>query len=277
MNKIKYFYTLRELLEMATSERVVDTTFNQDIYLYNNENKIMAFLYMALKDSLMSPANKEFERYFLLIVNNRDNQTSAFYTWQTFLYYRPESPSGWSINQMPQVRLLYLLLNRFGQEYIPFENEIDNPVNNTEVKEFARKFLSIMLQTYPRYYPILKIYDDNLSKLMNPLKTTHTGLRNTARHEDYDTDMSGKNILNDAPQTTDVVTTLEQDQYASELSKSTAHTDNIGDVSEAVQDATTTEQDSMTTMAKIKEIQDSYDLMLKKWSNEFETLFMEEI
>ena len=183
------------------------------------------------------------------------------------------------INKTPYSQLLNLIKLRYQSDYIiKVCNMFTTPnYDIEELQDWCEKFVDILVATKDKYVTILDIYDSQIEKLMNPLKTTHTGLRNSARHEDYDTDMSGKNLINDTPQTADVVATIEQDQYVSELSKSTAHTDNIGDISEAVQDATTTEMDSMTAMAKIKEIQDSYQNVLRRWSDEFSYLFMEEV
>ena len=248
---IKYCYTLKDVLGMINNPMTYD------------KDKIVTLINLCL-----SSDNTELQS--ILSLHNIDIDD---------LLRQKLDDGNIVINSTPYSKLLNLIKLRFQEDYIiKTEEEFTAPSYNiNELQEWCGKFLEILCYSKDRYVNILNIYDNNIAKLMNPLKTTHTGLRNTARHEDYDTDMSGKNIINDTPQTTDVVATMEQDQYASELSKSTAHTDNIGDVSEAVQDATTTEAESMTTMAKIKEIQDSYDLMLKKWANEFEPLFMEEI
>ena len=177
----------------------------------------------------------------------------------------------------PMTRLFLLIYQRFGEDYI-YKSESDTfTFKSDELQHFCEKFLSVLYQTKEKYYSLLSIYENNLDKLMNPLKTTHLGSGNTARHENYDTDVAGKNIFNDVPESTEVVSDLESNQFATEVSKSTAHTDNVGDISEARQEASSTEVDTLTTMAKIKEIQESYQMTLKKWSDEFEPLFIEEV
>ena len=185
------------------------------------------------------------------------------------------------INSTPFSKLFNLIRLRYDFEYI-FEIEEDlseklyTLYSINKVREWCKKFIGILAYTKDKYVNILNIYDNNIAKLMDKLKVIHSGTREATRNEDYDTDVTGKNVLNDTPQTTDVVATIEGNQYASELSKSEAHTDNVGEVTENVEDASTTESDTMTTMAKIKEIQDSYEQVLKRWSDEFSPLFKEE-
>ena len=183
------------------------------------------------------------------------------------------------INKTPYSQLLNLIKLRYQSDYIiKVCNMFTNPnYDIEELQDWCEKFVDILVATKDKYVTILNIYDSQIEKLMNPLKTTHLGSGNTARHENYDTDVSGKNLFTEAPQTTDVTATIDENQFVSEVSKSQAHTDNVGDVSEARQEASTTEMDSMTAMAKIKEIQDSYQNVLRRWSDEFSYLFMEEV
>lgn len=195
------------------------------------------------------------------------------------LYRMKQVEGHYDINPTPYSKLINLIRLRYDDEYcVMTEDEIDfeEIYNNKKAKEFCKKFTAILIYTKDKYVNILNIYDDNLSKLMDKLKTIHSGSRDVTRNEDYDTDVTGKNLLNDTPQTTDVVATIEGNQYVNELSKSEAHTDNIGEVTENAEEESTTEVDTMTTMAKIKEIQDSYEQVLKRWSDEFSPLFKEE-
>ena len=249
---IKYCYTLKDVLNLVTSPITYDS------------DKIVTML----RDSLSSEST---ELNSVLSLHN--------ISFNDMLRMKMNTEQQVVINSTPYSKLLNLIKFRLGSDYIiKCEKEIESPFYNVkELQEWSEKFLEILFYTKDKYINILNIYEDNISKLMNPLKTNHLGSGNTSRHEDYDTDMTGKNLFTETPETTDVVATMEQDQYVSELSKSSAHTDNTGDVAEARQEASETTMDSQYAMAKIKEIQDSYQMTLKKWSSEFEPLFMEEV
>lgn len=195
------------------------------------------------------------------------------------LYRMKQDEGHYVINPTPYSKLLNLIRLRYDDEYcVITEDEIDfeEIYNNKKAKEFCKKFTAILIYTKDKYVSILNIYDDNLSKLMDGLKTTTEASHEIHRDEDYDTDVSGKNLFNDTPQTTDVVATIEGNQYVNELSKSEAHTDNTGDVDESGSREEETTIDTKYTIEKIKEIQDSYEQVLKRWSDEFSPLFKEE-
>lgn len=253
---IKYCYTLKDVLALVTPRNTQPLMYDKD--------KIVTLLDDCVEDETSSIQNQ-------LSLHQIDVRNLLFNKYQL--------PGGIVINPTPYSKLINIIKNRYQTDYIlRLDEPIKSPlVDNKELVDWCDKFFEILVSTKDKYYNILTIYDEQLSKLMNPLKTSHLGSGNTSRHEDYDTDMSGKNLLNDTPQTSDVVATIEQDQYVSELSKSTAHTDNVGDVSEARQEAFTTEVDTMTAMARIDEIQEKYQMLLRKWSNEFSGLFMEEV
>ena len=258
MNNVMYAYTFKDLLKKSFRTIALD------------KDKIVSFL-----------------RCFVMKENDDDIDTlskmlSLHNINMNDLFFLKNQDGAQVINITPYSKLLNLIKLRFQNNYVVIcENKIPNNIDlaykNDEVLKFCEKFLEILFYSKDKYVNILNIYQDNINKLMNPLKSTHRGTGSTSRHEDYDTDMTGKNLFNDTPQTTDVVATIEGNQYVSELSKSQAHTDNVGDISEDREDESVTESDAFTTMAKIKEIQESYDMTLKNWSNEFAGLFMEEV
>ena len=269
MLKTEYWFTLNDGLIhgeryqiIGTNRRDASSKFNLLSFINQCYNPYAGRISQSLQTLLMDLGIFSDETKYL------------FYEQSTGLVYHPTNFS----------RFINLLCNRYRNDYIVYQDHketIFTPGNidwlDANWRNWADKFLSILQYTYPKYMTLLDIYDNNISKLMDKLKTTHAVARNTARHENYDTDVSGKNLYNDAPQTTDVIATIEGNQYVSDISKSEAHTDNVGDISEAVQDTGTTETDSMTIMGKIKEIQDEYQMTLKKWTDEFTGLFIEEV
>lgn len=178
------------------------------------------------------------------------------------------------VNITPYTKLFRLILLRYGNEYLPSktDEEINDYLSSEEFFKWGKRFVGILCESKEKYVNILNIYSDNISKLMNPLKTTHS--EESERNDDFDVDVTSQENTNDTPTTTDVVATIEGNQFVSALTKGTGHTDNVGSVTE--ERSSTTEVDSATTMARIKEIEDSYQKVLYNWSNEFGGLFIEE-
>ena len=194
------------------------------------------------------------------------------------LYQLKNEDNALVININPYTKLLNLIRLRFDDHYcVSSENELDfSDLDDKSLKTFAKKFIGILCQTKDKYVSILDIYQNNINKLMDGLKGTIDLTKESHRDEDYDSDVNSKNLFNDTPQTTDVVATMEEDQYVSELSKSTAHTDNTGDIDESGEEHHSSENNTKYTMEKIKDIQDSFEKVLYRWSEEFHGLFIEE-
>ena len=157
-----------------------------------------------------------------------------------------------------------------------FTPELSAPISNMkEVTEWCKKFFGVLISTKDKYKTLLDIYASHIEKLMNPVKTSREAYHTIHREEDYDNDVATKDLYNDTPETTDVVATLEDNQYVSNLSKGTAHTDNIGETDENGSNAETINNDYETTMKRIAEIQESFQKVLYNWSEEFKMLFIE--
>ena len=138
-------------------------------------------------------------------------------------------------------------------------------------------YLSLVVNKTPKdkYVTILDIYQDNLNKLMNPIKNKNTHSMTSRRDEDYDNDVNTENLFNDTPQNSDVIADLDDNQFVSNLSKGNAHTDNTGFTTENLHSSDESENDAYTIMERIKDIQDSFQKVLYKWSEEFNDLFLE--
>ena len=203
-------------------------------------------------------------------------------------------------------QLLYLIKNRFSFHYIGFDKTDEEVggfphfLSTEKALEWAEKFAGILLASYPKYKVILDIYSANISKLMNPLANSRSSSshldrahsdsssKQETKSDDYEIDATGKNLHNDTPQTTDVVATLEDNLYVNDLDRSEAHTENSGstqiygtdsasgEVHDSSSGSESGENDVKYTMEKIAEIQESFQKVLYKWSDEFSGLFIEE-
>lgn len=135
--------------------------------------------------------------------------------------------------------VLDIVLQRFGGNYLGYTE--DDSLSVSEAKRLLQPILNVILMTYDRYANIIDIYQSNVSKLMNQVKTT----------------TSVKNTFNDTPQESG---DFDDDMHLTNINNSQGET----------------LMDSDTPMGRIREIQESLRSTLMDWSNEFDKCFIEE-
>lgn len=143
----------------------------------------------------------------------------------------------WTNSNYPLV--LDLVVKRFKDMYCFYTNSEDYPTD--EAINFIDKLLNLLYMTSPRYLKLLSIYAAADTTLLDPVEITSSG---TTR-------------FNDTPQ--------DSGDFATD-----SHTTNI------TEDSRTTSNDLDTKMGRIREIESNYNNILLNWSNEFESLFLEE-
>lgn len=117
--------------------------------------------------------------------------------------------------------------------------------NTTEIRNssqfigWKRRLFSILVSTYEKYYTLLKIYNDNINKLMDKVKII----------------TSGNNRFNDTPQNGGL---FADDDHTTTITENTQ----------------TTESDNATIMERIREIQNNIRDVMDDWTNEFKILFI---
>lgn len=158
----------------------------------------------------------------------------------TNLFEYDSSSSSWNSKEFINEFFVHLIM-RFYSYFVYFV-EGENPTV-AEVfaanKEWLLKFFHMLDITAPKYTNILKIYKDNKSKLMDKLENGSKVV----------------NRFNDTPQDGG---TFDDDEHTTSITE----TDSSAST------------DVATVMARIKEIQDSYDNIMLLWSNEFIRLFI---
>ena len=135
--------------------------------------------------------------------------------------------------------VILLVLKRFKDHFCFYTDSKDYPLDKTKV--FVDNLLNLLYMTSPRYLKLLSIYASADTTLLDPIEITSSG---TTR-------------FNDTPQ--------DSGDFATD-----SHTTNI------TEDSRTTSNDLDTKMGRIREIESSYNNILLNWSNEFESLFLEE-
>lgn len=136
-------------------------------------------------------------------------------------------------------KLIDLVIKRFWDHYCFYT--ISSEFSVEKQKNFIAKLLTIIEMTSPRYLKLLEVYTSADAELLDPVKI---GTTRTTR-------------FNDTPQ--------DEGDFAND-----SHTTNI------TEDNGETTNDLDTKMGRIKEIESGYNNILLNWSNEFESIFLEE-
>ena len=144
----------------------------------------------------------------------------------------------WTNTNYPKV--IDLVIKRFKDEYAIVTKE--DSLTNDDKYKFIDKLLNILEMTAPRYLSLLDSYSAAEEHLLDPVGIKSTGITR----------------FNDTPQ--------DEGDFAND-----EHTTNL------TQFDNSTENDLDTKMGRIKEINDNYRNILLDWSNEFHSLFIEEV
>ena len=171
------------------------------------------------------------------------------------------------------IYLLNKLWARYGEHWAIVCDSEDLTERATKTKEFFRKIFNKLDYTFPKYDYLLNSYESQKSHLLDKLGKTRSGNRSVSQ--------SGQNAensvhtFNDTPQTSDAVATLEQNQYITELTKGSLAGSTSSSGSDNFQEAEN--WDNATMMARLDEIEKQFAMLWKKWLNEFDELFIEEV
>lgn len=132
-----------------------------------------------------------------------------------------------------------LVMKRYA-EHIALVTKVES-LTTEEIYNFIAKFVYILEMTSPRYLKLLEVYESAKDELLSPVEIQTGGITR----------------FNDTPQ--------DEGDFAND-----SHTTNL------TEDSRSTKNDLDTKMGRIREIEGNYNNLLIKWSNEFESLFIEE-
>lgn len=147
-----------------------------------------------------------------------------------------------AINTTYFEKLWQLIYSRYRKHYcIRVDEEIERFSYNENVIEFFINYLNIWIFTKDKYIKILEIYEANKDDLLKQISTSSSFV----------------NRYNDTPQDEGV---FDSDEHTTNLTEGT----------------NTSSSDGNTIMARIDEISRSYELVILRWVDEFDKLFLEE-
>lgn len=135
--------------------------------------------------------------------------------------------------------LMDLLARRFIKK-ICYSSD-SSTFKDVEAKEFMARLFYVCEMTAPKYEKLLELYASKASALLDPVKV----------------ETNAKNRFNDTPQNNG---TYEEDPFTTNITFLDSISQNEVD----------------TIMGRLREIESSYKNLLLDWSNEFESLFLEE-
>lgn len=163
------------------------------------------------------------------------------------------------------------------EDHYAVQTDEDFETSSSEFVAIAKKFMKKVINkidyTYQKYSTLLGAYESQKAHLLDKLNRTRSGNRSVSQ--------SGQNaensvqIYNDTPQTTDVVATMSENQYVSDLTKNSVAGSTASSGSDTYQEAES--WDNATMIARLNEIENQYSNVWMNWLNEFDELFVEEV
>lgn len=171
------------------------------------------------------------------------------------------------------VLLLNKLKLRYGEHFALVCDTDEQTEEVAKAKQLFTKIFNMLDYSFPKYDELLSLYASEKSHLLDQLGRTRSGSRSIS--QTGQNVENSKTIFNDTPQTSDVVATMEDNQHASELTKGQVAGSSNSTGSDSFQEAEL--WDNATIMSRLSEIESKFTEIWKKWLDEFDQLFIEEV
>lgn len=144
-------------------------------------------------------------------------------------------------------------------------------------KGLFERIFNIIDYTYFRYSTLLAEYESQKSHLLDKLSRVRSGSRELSQEAEHSEESNKLSLYNDTPQTTDVVATIESNQHVSDLTKGRDTNEGSNSSSGTDEYEETETWDNVPIMARLEEVEKKLSDLWKKWLNEFDGLFVEEV
>lgn len=244
----------------------------EDLYNFNDflEEWSKIFTPFASIGSPFTSDNVSWNMKLLNMLVEDDGDWENSYNW-TFV----NTASGEDVIKEQAINILNKVFLRYETHICMIVDR--NTTIRSECVKFFKKLLKILDYTYERYTILLDLYDSQKSHLMDKLQSSRSGSRSLASDQSNSNTQNSTSLYNDAPQTSDVIATISGNQYATDLTK--GQVSDSGETHSTGSDSFSESEshDTMTIMAKLDEIEKQFSNIWKKWLNEFDELFIEEV
>ena len=185
----------------------------------------------------------------------------------------PENDDPYLLVDDRALTLIAKMMSRYKDHWAIMCDDDTQATKLKKSKELFTKIINLLDYNFPKFTLLLTAYESKKNNMLDKLGRTRSGSREIS--SSGETSDSTLNLFNDTPQTSDVVATIEGNQYVSELNKGS----NSGTSSSSGSDEFEEEEnfDTKTIMEKLEEIQRNYAKIWKVWLDEFDELFIEEV
>ena len=184
------------------------------------------------------------------------------------------SPSDLSITFLNKLYLRY-------RDHFAVQLDENLGVSSTEFFAFAKKFMIKVINkldyTYLRYSTLLGMYEEQKSHLLDGLSRSRTGSREVSQEGENSEDGSYTDISNNTPQTSDIVATISENQYASDLQKGVNASSGSHSSSGTDEFEENETWDTKTLMEKLSEVEKNFVNVWENWLDNFDEVFVEEV
>ena len=172
------------------------------------------------------------------------------------------------------------LFQRYEHHYCFALDDIYTNVDNeliSATNKFMKKVINILDYTYVRYSTLLDLYENQKEHLLDKLQSSRSGSRSLSHDQANSNTQNSTSLYNDAPQTSDVIATISGNQQATDLTK--GQVSDGGETHSTGSDTFSESEshDTLTIMGKLDEIEKQFSNVWRKWLNEFDELFIEEV
>lgn len=187
--------------------------------------------------------------------------------------------------------VLDLFSSRYADSYIMSVYDLNNDALKSGAKKTLDHIIDVLINTYPKFKELLAYYGESKGKLLDAIKASYSDeeefqgrnrLQNESVHEGS---TSGKSHVNDTPQNAIV------DGGSDYSSESFASTIDFASSEEGASDKSrqrsqnqysrtlghTSENDRDTLIERLESINTKFELIYKRWTDEFGRLTWEEL
>ena len=233
----------------------------------------------------------EFEKTYSYTLNevltkvnyaNYFSSTAGFDAFLTAIGYDATNLKASFVGSSDDKTLAYQIFNnvheRYGSEYMC---RLNDELTNADAEAYLLKIIRILNWTFPKYSKILALYEANKNKMLDGIKRVEQEISQTTQTSETTGDSTDNRLskFNDTPQQPDGASgTFDGDGYISELTKDTASgtSHNVSGItgSAGVDRTHTDERD--TLIERLTDLENKWSLVMKRWMNEFEPLFLSE-
>ena len=164
-------------------------------------------------------------------------------------------------------------------DYLSVFTKEENIVNSN-FKVWGDLFIRVMVHAKNKYAPIVKAFEDNVTKLMDKVKSISSNAENgqNSSTDKVTSTSENQNMENDTPTTQDITEVVNLNyltNYIKDLMSS--ENNSIGSSTHSINGSMTSEQDMKPIIERLSDIRDKWDDINNSWANEFNVLFIHNI